>query len=181
MDLMDEDARKESGTEAGTAVVLPAPGGTRREPRRHVRWNASMRDTFFAHLAGSCNVAASAAAIGLRPSQVHHRRRTNPAFAAHWDEAIKAGYELLETRMLGYVLGGGGPTIAPDDPQALGPIHWDGAIKLLTIHLARREGRGKPCGPPPRIATRDETDAVIIAKLTVLAAKKMRDPRGGAA
>ncbi len=148
-----------------------------RAPVKWVRWNAPMRDAFFAHLAGSCNVAASAAAIGLKPSQVHHRRRTSKAFAAAWAEALEAGYQLLETRLLGYVLaGGGGGTIAPDDAQALGPLDWEGAIKLFTIHKARREGRGKPTGPAPKTATREESDAVILRNLAALAAGQRPAP-----
>lgn len=169
----DADERNEA---AGALIVRG-----KRPTKRWVRWNAAMRDTFFAHLAESCNVAASAAAIGVRPSQVQHRRRTNAEFAALWADAIEAGYQLLEMRMLGYVLAGGGETIAPDDPHALGPVHWEGAIKLLTIHRARREGRGKPCGPAPRVATREETDAAIMARLAALAARRTRMlPAGGA-
>ncbi|GKS02844.1 hypothetical protein [Sphingomonas aquatilis] len=162
------------------AGALIAQG--KRPTKQWARWNAAMRDTFFAHLAGSCNIAASAAAIGLSPSQVQHRRRTNPQFAALWADAIEAGYQLLEMRLLGYALAGGGETIAPDDPNALGPVHWEGAIKLLTIHRARREGRGKPCGPAPKAAPREETDAAIVAGLAALAARRTRAllPMGGA-
>lgn len=170
---METDEQREA------AGALIARG--KRPTKQWVRWNAAMRDAFFAHLAGSCNVAASAAAIGLSPSQVQHRRRTNAAFAALWADAIEAGYQLLEMRMLGYVLAGGGETIAPDDPHALGPVHWEGAIKLLTIHRSRREGRGKPCGPVPKAATREETDAAIMARLSALAARRARMlPAGGA-
>ena len=84
--------------------------------------------------------------------------------------------------MIGYVLAGGGDTIAPDDPHALGPVHWEGALKLLTIHRARREGRGKPFGPAPKPATREDTDAAIMARLATLAARRVRMvPAGGAA
>ncbi|MCP3735034.1 hypothetical protein M9979_09150 [Sphingomonas sp. RP10(2022)] len=169
---MSEDGAKGVGDDRAASVAYIDPGTPdRHEPKKWVRWNAAMRDEFFDHLAGSCNVAASAAAIGLRPSQVHHRRRTNKAFAEMWEAAIEAGYQLLETRLIGYVLAGGGDTIAPDDAHALGPLHWEGAIKLFTIHKARREGRGRPCGPVPGVATREQADKVILAKLAALAAR----------
>jgi len=163
------------GNEAGHdhAETMPsadAPG----TPVKWVRWNAAMRDRFFDHLATSCNVAASAAEVGVRPSQVQHRRRTNPAFAALWEQAIAAGYQLLEMRLIGHVLAGGGPSIAPSDPDAVEALDWEGAIKLLTIHKARREGRGGRPGPVPGTATREQTDAVILRKLATLAAGRAR-------
>lgn len=177
------DGETIAGAEEGACACAESSPRPVRAPVKWVRWNAAMRDAFFAHLAGSCNVAASAAAIGLKPSQVHHRRRTSKAFAAAWAEALEAGYQLLETRLLGYVLAGGG-TIAPDDAQALGPLDWEGAIKLFTIHKARREGRGRPSGPAQKTATREESDAVILRNLAALAARQRQapqDPAGGGA
>lgn len=172
------DGETIAGAEEGTCACAGSSPRPVRAPVKWVRWNAAMRDAFFAHLAGSCNVAASAAAIGLKPSQVHHRRRTSKAFAAAWAEALEAGYQLLETRLLGYVLaGGGGGTIAPNDAQALGPLDWEGAIKLFTIHKARREERGRPSGPAPKTATREESDAVILRNLAALAAGQRQAPR----
>ncbi|WP_447411534.1 hypothetical protein, partial [Clostridium perfringens] len=88
---------------------------------------------------------------------------------------LEAGYQLLETRLLGHVLNGGGAgTIAPDDPACVGPVDWDGGIKLLTLHRTQRAGTGRTPGRPPSVATREETDAAILKKLAALAAARAR-------
>lgn len=154
-------------TQAGSTAM--------RRRGQWIRWNRQMTEAFLSHLAGSCNVAASARAIGVTPTQVHHRRRTNTAFAQAWAKALDAGYQLLETRLLGHVLrGGGDDTIAPDDPDCVGPVDWEGGIKLLTLYRARRDGRAKAGGFKPVVATRDETDAAILKKLAVIAAARTR-------
>lgn len=139
-----------------------------------VRWTPTMRETFFAHLACSCNVTAAAAAIGLRPAQVHYRRRINKPFAAEWERGIHAGYLLLEMRMIGHVLAGGGETIDGDGAE-VEPLAYADAVKLLTLYFARREGRVGKRPPAQVVATRDQADAAILAKLTALAARKARD------
>lgn len=151
---------------------------------RPVRWTAAMRDGFFAHLAGSCNVVASARAIGVSLTQVHHRRRTDAAFASLWAEAIEAGYQLLEMRMLGQVLADGGDAIAADDPDAPGPVQFDGAMKLMTLHRGRRAGLGKAgglaggglpgSGVAADVATPEATDAAILRRLAMLADRRGR-------
>jgi hypothetical protein len=139
-----------------------------------VRWTPTMRETFFAHLACSCNVTAAAAAIGLRPAQVHYRRRNNKPFAAEWERGIHAGYLMLEMRMIGHVLTGGGEIIDGDGAE-VEPLAYADAVKLLTLYFARREGRVGKRPPAQVVATREQADAAILAKLTALAARKARD------
>ncbi len=150
---------------------------TRRRTCQAVRWTATMNRTFFTHLAGSCNVSEAAKAIGLLPSQVYYRRKTNVAFGKAWAEAIAIAYQVLETRMIGHVLagggGGGGGTVAVVEGVAPEPIAWDEAVKLLGMHKARREGRGG-CRPSQAVATRAQTDAAIMGKLQALAVRKQR-------
>lgn len=146
----------------------------RRSPARAIRWTAAMRDAFFTHLAGSCNITAAARAIAVPPSQIYYHRKINPTFGDEWHETIAIAYQILETRMIGYVLAGGGDMIPAVDGLAPEPIAWDAAVKLLTLHKARRDGTARHRGPSQAVATRAETDAAIIGKLKALAARKQR-------
>ena len=51
---------------------------------------------FFEQLAKTCNVTASAAAIGVSRQHVHHLRRTKPDFAKDWDDALERATDALE-------------------------------------------------------------------------------------
>lgn len=132
-----------------------------------------MRDTFFTHLAGNCNVRAAAESIGVAASQVYYRRKTSAPFALHWTQAIEAAYHLLETRMLAHVLAEGGETPIPSDGISE-TIDWDRALRLLTMHKARREERVRPRKPTELVATRAQSDAAILTKLKALADRKAR-------
>lgn len=167
---------KNSGAKNSVAGGAAAGGDTQvRRAGQAIRWTAAMRDAFFAHLAGSCNITAAAGAIGVPPSQVYYRRKTYPAFAEQWEEAIAIAYQVMETRLIGHVLAGGGATVAAVDGVAPEAIAWDGAIKLLTMHKARREGRARTRGPAQTVATRAQTDAAIIRRLKALAARRQRE------
>ncbi|MCU6455871.1 hypothetical protein LPN01_17470 [Sphingomonas sp. A2-49] len=131
-----------------------------------------MRDIFFGRLAASGDVAASAAAIGLTVAQVRHPLRTDAAFARQWEEATRAGYRLLETRLVGYLLAGGEAQRGPDGTPSLGSADWDRAIKLLALDRAGRADRGRAKTSGPDAASRDDTDRVILGKLAAFAAGK---------
>lgn len=164
---------------AATVVDGAAVGSTRRASGVKVRWTTAMRDTFFAHLACNCNVTAAAAAIGVQPSQVHYRRRISKPFAAEWQRTIEAGYLLLEMRLIGHAMAGGGPSadsakMVDGDAAGVEPIAYDEAFKLLNLYRARREGRVGKRGPAQVVATREQADAAILAKLAALAARNAR-------
>ncbi len=165
---MTDEVEGDPAISCGTAV--------RRRSCQAVRWTATMNRTFFTHLAGSCNVTEAARTIGLLPSQVYYRRKTNAAFGKAWDEAIAIAYQVLETRIIGHVLAGGsgGGAVGMVDGLAPEPIAWDEAVKLLAMHKARRDGRVGPRLPSQAVATRAQTDAVIAGKLKVLAARNQR-------
>ncbi|NIJ30389.1 hypothetical protein FHT00_002352 [Sphingomonas insulae] len=171
---MDGDG-KDAGTAMTVAVAVGVGDGavTRRRSGVKVRWTAAMRATFFAHLACNCNVTAAAAAIGVQPSQVHYQRRISKPFAAEWQRMIDAGYLLLEMRMIGHAMAGGGGTVAGDS-AGVEPLAYDEAFKLLNLYRARREGRVRSRGPAQVVATREQADAAILAKLDALAARKAR-------
>lgn len=152
-----------------------APIGTVVTAGKWVRWTKRMKAMFLDHLAATCNVSSAAAVIGVEPGSVYSLRRTDPAFAAAWTEALAAGYEMLETQLVGHALAGGGRTIVNGAVDRTGPIDVDLALKLLGTHrdamLDRARGRR---GPRRKVATMAETDEAILKKLESMARSKAR-------
>ncbi|MEG8021326.1 hypothetical protein [Sphingomonas aerolata] len=88
-----------------------AAGGGGKAGRLQVRkaakggWTPAKRAAFLEHLAATCNIAASARAVGMAPRGAHALKKRDAAFAADWAGAIEAAYETLEVRLLAYALG----------------------------------------------------------------------------
>nr|WP_277984636.1 terminase family protein [Sphingomonas faeni] len=55
-------------------------------------WTKVRREGFFAMLSATCNVRASAAAMGMTDCGAYYVRRRDPVFAAQWQEALAEGY-----------------------------------------------------------------------------------------
>lgn len=150
-----------------------AAAKTARIAGKRVRWNRGMKARFLDHLAGTCNIAAAARSIGVTPSSVYRLRRADAAFAEDWEEALQAAYQLLETLLVGHALGGGssGLQLLDHGDPALGPIDRDTALRLMALHRGY-SGRTWRGGQVSTIATREQTDAVILKRLAALAARK---------
>ncbi len=141
--------------------------------RRSVHWSRAKRTAFLDHLAGSCNVRESAAAAGVAPVDIYELRRKDARFAAEWQEALLAGYQLLETELVGYALAGG--NAAQDIAGATRRVDVDIAVKLLGLHRNALLGLRRP-KPLTKRATSEETDRAILKKLDALdRARKRRD------
>lgn len=136
--------------------------------RKWVRWTAKKKAAFLDHLAATCNVKESAAAIGVDPASVYALRRHDLAFLAAWHDALEAGYAMLETQLIGHALAGGGRMITNGATDLTGPIDVDLALRLLATHKARAADRPRRGGPPLLRARPDETDAAILKKLRAM-------------
>jgi len=165
--MADERA---AGTGAG-AAAHPRGTITIRLPGRGrpLRWTAALTGAFLDHLARTGNITAAAERIGIDPSQAYYRLRTNAAFAEAWRAALDAGCLTIETQMIAHILSAGDP--AATDTGA-GRFNWEQALRLLVLRDQRRTGRGGAGGPPRRLATREESDAVILRRLAALAKRK---------
>jgi hypothetical protein len=159
---VDEGAQE--GDDVATESARPCNTG-----RKWVRWSAKLKRGFLDHLASTCDVKASAMAIGVDPSSVYHLRRKDAAFAADWDAALKLGYQMVETRLIGFVLSGGESEAEPDLPGKR--FDWEQALRVLAIHRQVTTGKAAPArgGPTRRYATSDETDALLRRQLEALA------------
>ena len=138
--------------------------------RKWVRWTQRMKADFLDHLAATCNVKASAAAIGVDPVSVYNLRRHDLEFHEQWEQALSCGYQLLETQLVGHALAGDGARdIANGDPAH--PVTVELALKLLAARRTAWAGRASRGGPPRHRATKEETDAAIMKKLAAIEAK----------
>lgn len=154
---------------ADVSLTATAPLAQRgRWPGQWVRWSRRMKAEFLDALASSCNVKASADAIGVDPASVYSLRRRDPEFLREWGLALDAGYQLLETMLLGHVMAGGGRGDAIDMPGLPGKLDVETALRLLAAHRQSLDGRQKSGGPRPRLCDAAETDAAILKKLSAI-------------
>ncbi|WP_151989843.1 hypothetical protein, partial [Sphingomonas aurantiaca] len=75
-------------------------------------WTKARRAGFFAMLSATCNVRASAAAMGMTDCGAYYLRRRDPVFAAQWQEALAEGYGRLEQGLMALALEGIDPSPA---------------------------------------------------------------------
>jgi hypothetical protein len=75
-------------------------------------WTKARREGFFAMLSATCNVRASAAAMGMTDCGAYYVRRHDPVFAARWQEALAEGYGRLEQALMALALEGIDPAPA---------------------------------------------------------------------
>lgn len=158
----------------GTYRAAVADAHSASTARKSVRWTQKMREAFLDHLAATCNVAQSAAVIGVDPASVYALRRRDPKFADQWHAALALGYEMLEIQLVGHALAGDeGPMLTNGAVTAMGPTSVDLAMRLLTLH---RDANGKPRrgGPQRRRATPEDTDRVLMAKLAAIEARRAK-------
>ncbi len=132
--------------------------------RIFVRWTPAVEDLFFDHVSATGNVTAAAEAIGVSRNTVYYRLRTNPDFAAGWDRAVEASYHAVEAKMIESLL-------------TADAFDWEKAMRMLTQRLAYRK-RGHSGGPAKTVATPEQTDAAILKRLALIAARKRREPDG---
>lgn len=132
--------------------------------RRWVRWNKAMRRRFLDHLSATCNVKASAEKIGVDPGSVYYLRRRDPVFTVEWDEALRLGYQMLETRLVGHALSGGARCDAIEQ-DGIGAINPDLALVMLAAHRNAMAGKTHRGGPRPQRATEEETNAALMKQL----------------
>ena len=101
-------------------------------------------------LAETCNLRRSLRAVGLSAQSLHEHRRRWPDFDARCEEALRQGYERLDTGLAYAACRLFNPDFypAPEAP-VVAPMTADTAISLMRLHEKRRwEGRRGigPCG-----------------------------------
>lgn len=153
-------------------------------------WTPAKRAAFLEHLAATCNIAASARAVGMAPRGAHALKARDAVFAADWARAIEAAYETLEVRLLAYALGDaegeaeaeseGEAEREPDgvvDGDAAAEsrgAHFDPRVAVQALGFRKRAGvaaGGAGAGTLCKRVSLAELEAVLVARLDALDAQ----------
>lgn len=152
-------------------------------------WTPAKRAAFLEHLAATCNIAASARAVGMAPRGAHALKKRDAAFAADWAGAIEAAYETLEVRLLAYALGetegeaeaeseAESEAEADGDAEAeLRGAHFDPRVAVQALGFRKRGGAaggaagGAGAGTLCKRVSLAELEAVLVARLDALEAQ----------
>lgn len=137
------------------------------------KFGAKARKAVLTHLAGICNVRASAKAAGCSTGAVYYWQKADPEFNAACDHALEAGYKQLQHVLLERAMRGGDANnlSAADYEEMPDPSEIDTelALNLMALHGRRVvTGARRGGGASRRKATREQTDAAIIKRLKVL-------------
>ncbi len=160
-----------------------AAGGGGKAGRLQVRkaarggWTPAKRAAFLEHLAATCNVAASARAVGMAPRGAHALKARDAVFAADWAAAIEAAYATLEARLLAYALGEAkgeaeaeAARVADGDAETESRgAHFDPRVAVQALGFRRRDAAAGGRGPSCKRATIAEVEAALVARLDAIA------------
>lgn len=113
-----------------------------RKRPRGVAFTDARKQLFLDHFAGTADVKAACDAAGVHYSTVYKHRRTDPVFAAGWDEALAQAYALLEAEAVRQRLEM--QRRASFEPQPAGEMteEFERVIKLLARWDRRNGGAG---------------------------------------
>lgn len=189
----DRRTRAYADRDAARDEIRIAPANRRllQRRRRYVRFDLDRQAAFIARFMATCDAKASAAAAGVSESTVHHRRRTDPAFAEAWREALALGLpsleaEALRLRLLAQqrfreALDSADPAARPGAADIA--AEFDRTMKLLARHDRKARGpetRFKPGGRRRRATFDDAIDALdrrLDALAVPLISPDPNDPR----
>lgn len=95
-------AWQEAVEESGRPLLVAPRGGRRWQARRQRRnqFTRARKQRFLEHFAATCDATASAEEAGICTSTVYTHLRSDPAFAAGWQDALAQGYRRLEALAL---------------------------------------------------------------------------------
>jgi len=150
----------------GVELVVRGTGGAGGAKRVQVararvkQWSPRVEERFLSVLGSTCNVRASAAAVGMHSSSAYNHRRRWAAFARRWDAAVEQGYMQIEMGLIEQA----GNFFSGEDPPDAAPLSGmtvDHAIHLLHMHQHRVLGIGKR----PGLRAREPDIEVVRAHL----------------
>lgn len=151
----------------GTSFRPGGPHGAQVVRTRGHRWSDEAEEIFLDALAVTCNAALAAGQAGFSAQTVYRRRRTDPAFAARWNEAMRQGVariQLLLVRGAEAALEGR----APDAESPLPPMSVADAIAVVRMHGEGQGGARRHRDWHARPRDLDEVRASILRKLDAI-------------
>lgn len=164
---------------AGSRVRYDQSGRAKRVKTGGYQWSEEAEEAFFDHLAASCNVRASAEAVGFTADTVYRQRRMRPEFAQRWQAALEQGYARLEMALVEAA----NDTLEDVEFDAERPIPKmtvEQAMNVLRAHRNEvrgdgRRGPGRHAHPP----TLEEVRASIEKKVRAIKAARTSGEGGG--
>lgn len=136
------------------------------------RWNDEDEAQFLERLTATCNVKASAKAVGFSTIAIYKRRQKYPAFREAWEEALETGYARLEMALVLNATNLLEPQgTEPDlEDDALGAdMTVDQALNVLRLHRAGvRGGRPQRFGWRAKPVDVEALKAEILRKIEVI-------------
>lgn len=109
-------------------------GGGRPQMKDKKRgFTAAKREIFFAELAATCNVSASARRAGVCKATVYAHRRACAAIRARWAVAVRESYANLELAMLERALNGSVKTVTRADGSIDKTHEYPNAVALTLL------------------------------------------------
>src|SRR5687767_6260041 len=91
---------------AGSCLRYGNDGQPKRVKTGGYQWSDEAEAEFFDHLAATCNVRASAEAVGFTTFTVYRQRRLRPEFAAKWQAVLEHAVARLKLELLRSALDG---------------------------------------------------------------------------
>ncbi len=156
----------------GSLVRYGPTGRAQRVKTGGAQWSEEAEVAFFDHLAASCNVRASAAAVGFTTFTVYRQRRMRPAFAEKWKAALEQGYARLEMALV-EAANASIDGVEFDAERPIPKMTVEQAMNVLRAHRHEVRGDGRR-GPgnrakPPRL---EEVQASIEKKVRAIKAAR---------
>lgn len=160
-----------AGYANGEELVVRGTGGSGGGKRVQVarsrvkQWTPRVEERFLAALAGTCNVKAACAQVGLTPASAYNHRNRWPGFQRRWDAALELGFVLLEGRLVEAACNFfSPPEDAPIDPEITG-MSFAAGLHLLHMHKHQVRGVGKKPGAIGKPPDMDEVRDSILRKM----------------
>ncbi|HEY0625222.1 MAG TPA: hypothetical protein VGD10_00660 [Allosphingosinicella sp.] len=173
---------KRRGSKAAPEQSRVRAGRNRRAQRVKAGgyyWSEEAEEIFFDQLAASCNVRASAEAVGFTTFTVYRHRRLRPDFAQKWALALEQGYARLEMAVLCAAVDSI-DGIEFDADRPIPKMSVDQAMNVLRAHRNELRGdRGR--GPGRRRLPPRYEDVAPSIERKVRAIKALRKPGDAAA
>jgi hypothetical protein len=129
------------------------------------RWTLDRQAEFLAQLAMTCNVRASARAVGMSEQSVHRLRLRSPEFRDAWALAIEEGYVRLEIFLLERAINGTEKPLLHKNGEQIGSVVEHSDRLALALYNARRPATFR-LRPTDRKADRAEERRLIEGKLS---------------
>ena len=136
------------------------------------RWTLERQADFLAHLAMTCNVRASARAVGMSEQGVHRLRLRSPEFRDAWETALADGYVRLEMMLLDRALNGVEKASVGKDGEKVSVTEHSDRLALALLNAPRRT--------TPRLRNADaQRDRKEVRRLVEAKLSEMNKRMGG--